>query len=262
MVVSNANHKGLVPRLNNRKKCECILLLSVLHEVVFALLCSVLSHLQVMQPSDLGIKQQALKITESGLNYYISNAIEQVFEDAGVRDDLIFNENFRQLIGGPKWLHDSRPDTACVRKYLGLRGYGDFTLIINHPRALLECDDILHSHSHPARWPDEPAGYETFAKFASVRNPMAIISSSMLSINALTSEYIQRYIPPEDDSHELREQLALYKFTDLDFFEGITSFYKRYFDEYMPVRDRYITMRWEELITDPVATIMKIGACR
>ncbi|MAF94745.1 MAG: hypothetical protein CMM60_03185 [Rhodospirillaceae bacterium] len=224
----------------------------------FALLCSVLSHLQVMRPRYLDRRQRLLRIAATGFGHYISKAIDDAFYEAGVGEGLIFNDNFRQLLGGPKWLHDNRADTACVRKYLGVRGLGDFTLIINHPRAILECDDIIHSHIQPVRWLEEP-GYKEFTKLASVRNPIGIINSSILSINALTSEYIQRYLPPEEDNHQLREQLALYKFTDLDFFKGIASFYKRFFDEFLPVRDRYIVMRWENLIVDPVGTIVDLA---
>jgi hypothetical protein len=54
--------------------------------------------------------------------------------------------------------------------------------------------------------------------------------------------------------------LALFKFTNLDFFTGIVRHYKGYFDEFLPVADRYHVMRWEDLIGRPTDTICKIAA--
>lgn len=220
----------------------------------FALLCSVIAHLSPMAPRQLGLRQQCLRIVANGYSHYIAKAIDVAFADAGIDNDLIFNQNFRNLTGGPNWLRENEKDVACVRKYIGVRGLGDFTLVVAHPHEILEIEDIVHSHSHPRRWIEEPY-YDAFTMFASVRNPVGIINSSLFSINALTSEYIQRFLPPDEDNDQMRQSLALFKFTNLDFFEGIVRFYKRYFDEFMAVRSHYNVMRWEDLIQEPAQTI-------
>jgi hypothetical protein len=57
----------------------------------------------------------------------------------------------------------------------------------------------------------------------------------------------------------MRQNLALFKFTNLDFFAGIVRYYKGYFDEFLPVASRYHVMRWEDLIDDPIETIICIA---
>lgn len=225
----------------------------------FALLGSVMSELLPMDPPRLVLKQRLVGAVVRQLQFYISKAVEGAFAAAGISADLIYNGNFRTIVGGPKWLKAGEPDRACIRKYLGVRGMGDFTLVIAHPAEVLETDGIVHSHSHPRLW-TELERYKDFTKYASVRNPIGIVNSSLFSINALTSEYIQRYVDPRDDNDELRQNLALFKFTNLDFFSGIVRHYKSYFDEFLAVADRYHVMRWEDLIEQPAETICKIAA--
>ena len=86
-----------------------------------------------------------------------------------------------------------------------------------------------------------------------------MLNSSCFSLNALSSEYIQKFVASELDNHQLRETLALYKLTDLDFFKGLVTFQKDYFDEFLPIRHRFHVMRWEDLLTDPTPTIQAIG---
>jgi hypothetical protein len=225
----------------------------------FALLGSVISELLPMDPPHLDLKQRLVGAVVRQLNFYISKAVETAFLSAGIGEDLIYNGNFRTIAGGPKWLKVDQPERACVRKYLGVRGMGDFTLVIAHPAKVLEADGLVHSHSHPRLW-TELDRYRDFRKFSSVRNPVGIINSSLFSINALTSEYIQRYVDPDDDNDDLRQNLALFKFTNLEFFSGIVRHYKHYFDEFLPVADRYHVMRWEDLIERPADTICRIAA--
>jgi hypothetical protein len=212
-----------------------------------------------MSPPRLNLKQQILRGAVRQLDNYITKAIEDAFADRGFGDALLFNASFKTLTGGPKWLKPGEPDRACIRKYVGVRGKNDFTLVVSHPTAVLEADDIVHSHSHPELWTVLPR-YRDFLKFASVRNPAGIINSAMFSINALTSEYIQRFIDPEDDNDLLRQRLALYKFTDLAFFTGIVTHYRGYFDEFLGVADRFEVVRWEDLIDQPACTIQQIAA--
>jgi hypothetical protein len=227
----------------------------------FALLCSVLSELLPMDPPRLDLRQRLIAAAVRHLQFSVSRAIEATFAAAGVGDDLVFNANFRTVTGGPKWLKEDDPARACIRKYLGVRGKGDFTLVVAHPAQVLETDGLVHSHSQPRLW-TELTRYREFVKFASVRNPVGIVNSALFSINALASEYIQRFLDPRDDNDELRQRLALYKFTDLDFFTGIVRHYKRYFDEFLPAAGRYHVMRWEDLIERPAETIGAIaGHC-
>src|SRR5207302_288776 len=82
------------------------------------------------------------------------------------------------------------------------------------------------------------------------------------SLNALASEYIQRFLPPEQDHDELRQHQALYKMTDPPPLAGLASHLKRYLESFVKVRERYTVMSWEDLIDRPVATIQRLGhAC-
>jgi Sulfotransferase domain len=225
----------------------------------FALLCSIMSELLPVDPPRLDLRQRVLRAVTDQLQFSISKSVEAAFAQRGITADaLIYNGNFRTIAGGPKWLKSGEPDRACIRKYLGVRGMNDFTLVIAHPAEVLETDDVVHSHSHPRLW-TELAHYDGFTKFASVRNPIGIINSSLFSINALTSEYIQRFMDERDDNDEMRQRLALFKFTNLDFFAGIARHYKGYFEEFIEVADRFTIMRWEDLIRRPADTVAAIA---
>lgn len=225
----------------------------------FALLASVLIHFVPLAPGKFDLRQRVLNALMRHLGDHIAASIVKVFAQHGITGDLLYNANFRYVAGGPKWLKAGDPDTACFRKYIGVRGMGDFTLITSHPRELLDMDEVVHSHSDPGIWLSHP-GYRDYSKFASVRHPLGILNSSVFSLNALASEYIQKFVPPEHDNHGLREQLALYKFTDLDFFEGLVRFLAPHLREFLRHRHGYTVMRWEDLITEPVRTIRRLGA--
>jgi hypothetical protein len=170
---------------------------------------------------------------------------------------LFYNKEFSILVGGPKWILRDDPETVCVRKYLGVQGDGDFTFILYLPRWVLGFDEILHSHSHPARWV-RMADYAGFRKLASIRNPIDIIHSSVFSINALASEYIQREL--HIDEHQIRRELALNKLSNPAFISGLITFLKNYLDEFIPVAGEYdYVMRWEDLIRRPVEEIQQIA---
>jgi hypothetical protein len=212
-----------------------------------------------IDPPRLDLKQRLVGAVVRQLNFYVSKAIETAFLATGISEGLIYNANFRTIAGGPKWLKAGDPGRACVRKYLGIRGMGDFTLVIAHPAEVLETEGVVHSHENPGLWA-ELDRYRDFRKFASVRNPIGMINSSLFSINAIASEYIQRHVDPGDDNDEMRQNLALFKFTNLDFFSGIVRHYKKYFDAFLPVAGSYHVMRWEDLIERPADTICSIAA--
>lgn len=224
----------------------------------FVLLCSVLAHFVPLARSKATLRQRVLNGLIDAFGGHVADEVARIIAEAGLADDLVYSPNFRKMTGGPKWLHTENSSVACFRKYVGVCGLGDFTLITAHPREVLDYDDVLHFHVDGPRWLAEPA-YADCQRFASVRNPIGIVNSSLFSINALTSEYIQRFVRPEDDTHEMRERLALFKFTNLDFFEGLVKFYRQWFDDFIPVRDGYTVMRWEDLLTEPAATIRRLA---
>lgn len=188
----------------------------------------------------------------------ISARIEQVFERHGLSEDLLYNYNFMQMVGGPKWLKDGDDRLACFRKYIGIRGQGDFTLITSHPREVMGYYDIIHSHAHPARWVAHP-GYGDYRLFASMRHPAGTLASACFSLNALASEYIQRFVASSDDNDMVRQRLALYKLSDLNFFEALIGPFKAYLEEFCCCMGQYAVMRWEDLIQSPVSTIQEIA---
>jgi hypothetical protein len=189
--------------------------------------------------------------------FYATNRYRATFARFGVTRDLVFNGEFHLLVGGPKWLDPNHPRRACFRKYFGVRGLGDFLLVTSHPREVLDHDDVLHSHVSPSLWAQE-AGYAGHAKFTSVRNPVGVINSACFSLNAMASEYVQKFMPDECEEH-LRLRHGLYKLTDLEFFRGLVRFLKAYLDDYLPCRDRYVVMKWEDLITEPARTICRLA---
>jgi hypothetical protein len=224
----------------------------------FTLLSSVVIHFLPLVGRAVDTRQQVLNALLRGLGDHVSRRIVERFAAHGITGDLLFNPNFRYVVGGPKWIPGDRPDKACFRKYIGVRGMGDFTLITQHPREVLQLDEIVHSHTDPALWLQHPA-YADFTRFASVRNPVDILNSSIFSLNALASEYIQKFVPPEDDNDLIRQRLALYKFSDMDFFEGLVKFLAGYFEAFAAVHQGYILMRWEDLIGQPVPTILRLA---
>lgn len=223
----------------------------------FTLLLSVLSILYRdrgnAKPSAQAIADPYIAIAGE----YLDAAIRDWFCSQVGEDRLFYNKEFSILVGGPKWVSAGDTETICIRKYLGIKGAGDFTFLLYLPRWVMAFDEIIHSHSHPARWPAMP-DYAGFRKFASIRNPIDIIHSSVFSINALASEYIQREL--KLDEHRIRRELALNKLTNPEFISGLIVFLKNYLDEFIPAIGQYdYLMRWEDLIQDPVAEIRRIA---
>lgn len=224
----------------------------------FSLLISVLTECRVRSGELASRRQRALRAMESELGRIVADRIDAALDASGCRGGVVFNDNFRRLVGGPRWLDERDSNRVCFRKYIGVRGAGDFTLVTSHPAALLEVDQVVHSHSGAAAWPILP----TFAgrlRFASVRNPFGVLNSSVFSINALASEYLGQTQPPAHDAEPLRQRLGAYKLTDLRFFRSLAQHLRRELDAYLPQRSRYHEMRWEDLITDPVPTIRRLA---
>jgi hypothetical protein len=224
----------------------------------FTLLLSVLAIFH----RDRGLrKSRAQEIADPYISIageYLDAAIRDWFHTQVGEERLFYNKEFSILVGGPKWISPTDENAICIRKYLGVKGDGDFTFILHLPRWVLAFDEIIHSHSHPARWLGM-ADYAGFRKFASIRNPIDIIHSSVFSINALASEYIQREL--KLDEHQIRRELALNKLTNPAFISGLITFLKNYLDEFIPVAQQYdYLMRWEDLIQTPTEEIQRIAA--
>jgi len=224
----------------------------------FALLCSVLSGLSPLAGPKSSLRLALLSLFADRLGGHISDAVVSLFERRGIAADLVYNGNFRLLAGGPRWVRREDPRRACFRKYIGVRGQGDLMIAVAHPVELLETDAVVHSHTDPAWWPDQ-ALFSQYTLHASVRNPAGIVNSACFSLNALASEHIQRFLTKAQDNDTIRQELALYKLSDLKFFNGIVRFYAAYFEQFLPVRERYAVMRWEDLIDDPVPTIRAVA---
>jgi hypothetical protein len=184
------------------------------------------------------------------------NAMEDYFRGRVDLDDLIISDEFKLLVGGPKWLKKDSADLACVRKYIGIRGRGDFLAVLSLPKYVMDYYNVIHSHYDPALWLNDP-DYGDCRKFSSVRNPLDILNSSVFSINALTGEYINRYV--RDPVDGIRERLALYKLTDLNFVEGLVTPLVTYLRSFLEVHGKYNVIRWEDLITGPDRVIHTIS---
>lgn len=184
--------------------------------------------------------------------------IQALFQQRGLAPALIYNDNFRYLPGGPKWVRAEAPQSACFRKYIGVRGDGDFTLITSHPVEILSAYEIAHFHVGPQIWPSHPT-FGEHQRFASMRHPAGTVTSACFSLNALASEYIQRCLPPEQDNDELRQRLGLYKLSDLNFFEALCGPFQAYMNVFDDYASAYQLMRWEDLIQTPVPTILRLA---
>lgn len=192
------------------------------------------------------------------LGQHLHQELTHAFRRAGLEQDLLYNAVFHPLAGGTKWLKEDDVETACIRKYVGVKAKGDFTLIVAHPREVLETDDIIHSHEDPRRWFRDDY-YADCTRFASVRHPAGAINSAMFSINALTSEYIQRFLPAEQDNDLLRQDIAKYKLSNLEFFRSVLKYYVGFISNLVEVKHQFILMRWEDLIQTPVPTILRLA---
>ena len=224
----------------------------------FTLLSSIINELLPYVNHKISNKDSGTTYLVKLFSYLISEHIVDIFKSYGFDRDVIYNNNFRFIAGGPIWKDPDNSNFVCFRKYIGLKGHGDFTLNFKHPKFILNYYNVTHSHYGSNLWLNDPA-YKNYVKFASVRNPVDIINSSCFSLNALASEYIQKFIPPEDDNDKLRQDLALYKLTDLNFFEGLVKFLSDYLVEYIPTLKNYHVMKWEDYISNPISTISQIS---
>jgi hypothetical protein len=187
---------------------------------------------------------------------WIESAVDEYFSEHIKPGKLIISPEFQLMVGGPKWLQEGATEIVCVRKYIGIRGQGDFLAVFSFPKVAMDYYRVIHSHSHPDRWLEDPY-YGSHIPFASIRHPLDILNSATFSINALTGDYIDNHIRME--SEIVREKLGLYKLTDLNFLEGLLNPLHDYLRSFLQVQNSYSVMRWENLIEAPVQTIRWIG---
>jgi len=202
-------------------------------------------------------RQRAIQIVVQMMGAYLSERYRTFFQSHGIDKDLIISGEFGFLLGGPKWIDPCDHDRLCIRKYIGVRGVGDFLYVTSHPREIFDYYAVLHSHSSPSFWISSDY-FKDYMKLSSIREPIGIIHSSCHSINALSSEYIQRYVD-EDCVPDIRLSFALYKLTDLKFFRSLAKYLKKYLDDYLKVHHLYKKMKWEDLILEPGQTISQVA---
>ena len=186
----------------------------------------------------------------------IHKTVEEYFAKNIDIQNLVISPEFQLLVGGPKWLSAKNPEIAHVRKYIGIKAMGDFLAVLSIPKYAMDYDRVIHSHSHPDRWLTD-SYYHDHIKFASIRNPLDVLNSSVFSLNALTGDYIDQYV--NEDSNTIREKLGMYKLTDLNFIEGLINPLLDYLKAFVEVKEQYFVMRWEDLITAGGKTIFAIS---
>lgn len=219
----------------------------------FSLLISVITEVMALHHYDLNPKTylpSAFKKFESRIN----SRLREIFRKYECKDQSLWNPNFAVALGGPNWIDNE--GNLCVRKYLGIKGAGDVTIIIKLPFASTNNQTVPHSHGPLQPWIEQDTRL-----FCSTRSPAATITSAVLSINALTSEYLQRYYPllSSVGENKIREDLALAKMTNKKFFNAMIGPMKRAFVELQSSKHHPHIMRWEDLILHPERTIMQIA---
>jgi len=223
----------------------------------FSLLIAILHNLFHLSPNKINTRNISYRIFCQTFGVQISSSILKVFEDYGLSDSVYYNNNFRNMLGGPIWNNDKPGTKAYFRKYIGAGSLGDFTLITSHPLEVLDAYEIIHSHGPFHDWIDSGT-FKNYSRFATVRNPLATINSACHSINALASEYIQRN-KSSDDIEKIRVDLAYYKLTDLNFFNSLLDPLIRSYEDLMECYDYYYVVSWEDMVTAPIETIGMIA---
>lgn len=224
----------------------------------FTLLISIINELSLH--SEQAKKSKHARISEIVIDIasiYLKNEFFAFFQKHIDMKNYMYNGEFDLLVGGPKWINPLNKNECIIRKYIGIKDNGDFTFLLYLPKSALNYDRVVHSHYYPKSWINNN-DYNDYVKLASLRNPMGIINSAVFSINAITSEYITKYINDFNED-EFREIMALYKLTDLDLFDGLVRFLKDYLDEFIPIMDQFCVIKWEDIINNPIETIQFIA---
>lgn len=223
----------------------------------FSLTASVLIHFFNRTNNKFTARHKCLRYFCETFGLLFSKSIEQEVERLGFKSKLLFNNNFRQLMGGPIWNFDELGQRAYFRKYIGIIGLGDFTIITSHPIEILDQYEIIHSHGPFSEWTHNNP-YSDYQRFASIRNPTGIINSACHSINALASEYLQLNNTGLTDE-EIRTNLAYYKLSDEKFFRALLRPLKNGLKEQIKTRKDFHQVSWENMVTQPYQEITKLS---
>jgi len=223
----------------------------------FTLLLSIINELSAYRNTALDKSNLQLNRLVDIASIYLKNEFTHFFKDKIDMKDYMYNGEFDLLVGGPKWINPEDKEECVIRKYIGIKDNGDFTFLLYLPKNLLEYDKVVHSHYFPQSWVED-SYYDSYLKLVSIRNPMGVINSAVFSINAITSEYITKYVK-DFDENEFREIMALYKLTDLEMFDGLVRFLRDYLESFVPIIEKYNVVKWEDIINSPIETIAQIG---
>lgn len=192
------------------------------------------------------------------LSEYLVNQYLSVFKKHKVDSKLLLNGEFNRIMGGPQWFVEGETkNTFGIRKYFGLKDIGDILLTHNFHNSLFDYYSHTHSHENPKIWVETPT-FNKHIKITTLRNPAGILNSSVHSINALTSEYIQHYLPTDNET-EIREEIAINKLSDLTQIDGLLEFQLSYFKNLISVQCSFQQVHWEDLIDNPISTIKMIA---
>lgn len=214
----------------------------------FALLIAIMTQIFYRTKHKFTGRHRALQIFCDTFGRHVARTNMAVFERFGVADRVIYNPNFRSMVGGPIWNDDKLGRRAYFRKYIGLVGIGDLTLITSHPLAILDQYEVVHSHGPFRNWID-PTLFPNSVRYAPIRTPLGIINSACHSINAVTSEYLQR-VRTDLNEEKVRLDLATYKLTDLKFFQALLDPLKRSLTDMAETQEHFRIVKWEDIITD------------
>ena len=187
----------------------------------------------------------------------VPKEIDAFLAESKLSDSLIFNANFHHPLGGPNWIDEDKK-TLCVRKYVGIKGLGDATFIISLPLDFILHHQIPHSHGPLKPWKEQ---YPEATVFHSVRSAAGTINSAVHSINAVTSEYLQRWYADIDEYEEdlIRKGLALAKLSDLNFFHAMVEPMRKSYTELADDKDNVELFHWESMLSNPIQTILRIS---
>lgn len=220
----------------------------------FTLLISIIT--EALYANKLGgINKKFTNILDKN-SYQFSTKIIEYLRKNFSEKEIIFNKNFQSILGGPNWImNDEGKYVVCIRKYIGIKNLGDLTLIIKLPIKILDAHVIPHSHGPYKFWLNHKK------KFASIRSSTGTINSACHSINAIASEYIQKYYPDLsiNQTEELRKNLAASKLSNLVFFDAMVKPMKENFLELINLKSKFNIYKWEEIISDPIKQILDIS---
>ena len=134
----------------------------------FSLIGSVLTNLFHHTDNKFGSMHKIYRTFVNEIGKSFGRTIDKVFEEYNLETNLLLNDNFRNLCGGPIWNTDALGTKAYFRKYIGVRDHGDFTLVIALPLDILDQYELIHSHGPFRDW-SRNKQFLAYQKFSSIR---------------------------------------------------------------------------------------------